>query len=236
VHVGAANARRKRRVRARTLRFVRASRRLLARSRARRVCPELFAEWLRSRLLDRIEVWLADDRMRAPDVLEVLDAFAARNVRGLLVGGWGVEALFGEATRRHADLDIAFPASVPGGVRGQERAAAEALAQLGYHPVDTEGRTGDSGVLAHLMTLRDAVGREVQLLTIVDHAEPPVMTGSIAGRPVPCPSAEAQLTFREGYRQRPIDRHDLELLRGWLAADGLPDRRGPRATWRGGYR
>ncbi len=187
----------------------------MARSRARRLCPPRFAEWLRFRLLDRLEVWLADDVMRAQDVLEALDALAARNVHCWLVGGWGVEALIGDVTRRHGDVDIAFPASVAGGIRAQERAAAEALAQLGYHPV-AEGPTRDRGVMARSMTFRDGVGRTVQLLTIVDHAEDRMTTGIIAGRSVPCLSAEAQLALHEGYQQRPVDRHDLELLRHWL--------------------
>ena len=36
--------------------------------------------------------------------------------------------------------------------------------------------------------------------------------GQIAGRVVPCLSAEQQLRFRQGYELRDVDRHDLDLL------------------------
>ena len=36
--------------------------------------------------------------------------------------------------------------------------------------------------------------------------------GELAGRQVPCVSAETQRLFHQGYEHRPIDRHDLGLL------------------------
>ena len=44
--------------------------------------------------------------MRAQDVLEIVAYLDAAGVRVWLDGGWGVDALLGEQTRPHKDLDI----------------------------------------------------------------------------------------------------------------------------------
>jgi lincosamide nucleotidyltransferase A/C/D/E len=45
-------------------------------------------------------------QISAETVLELLQGFTALGVRVWLDGGWGVDALLGEQTRPHADLDI----------------------------------------------------------------------------------------------------------------------------------
>ncbi len=45
--------------------------------------------------------------MTGTDVLHVLDLLAAGRVRVWVDGGWGVDALLGEQTRPHDDLDLA---------------------------------------------------------------------------------------------------------------------------------
>ena len=45
--------------------------------------------------------------VNSSQVLEVLDLLAAEGVVGWLDGGWGVDALLGEQTRPHIDLDLA---------------------------------------------------------------------------------------------------------------------------------
>ena len=44
---------------------------------------------------------------RAEDVVRVLDLLAAAGIEVWLDGGWCVDALLGEQTREHNDLDIA---------------------------------------------------------------------------------------------------------------------------------
>jgi lincosamide nucleotidyltransferase A/C/D/E len=46
--------------------------------------------------------------MEAADVLEVVDLLAGARVRFWIDGGWGVDALAGEQTRPHLDLDLAI--------------------------------------------------------------------------------------------------------------------------------
>lgn len=46
--------------------------------------------------------------MLLEDVLELLDLFEAVGIEIWLDGGWGVDALLGQQTREHADLDIAL--------------------------------------------------------------------------------------------------------------------------------
>lgn len=44
--------------------------------------------------------------MRASDVIMIINALAAAGVDAWLDGGWGVDALVGEQTRPHDDLDL----------------------------------------------------------------------------------------------------------------------------------
>src|SRR6266496_3049537 len=46
--------------------------------------------------------------LTARDVIEVLDWLDAVGVAVWVDGGWGVDALVGEETRNHADLDLAL--------------------------------------------------------------------------------------------------------------------------------
>jgi lincosamide nucleotidyltransferase A/C/D/E len=63
--------------------------------------------------------------MGPTEVLEVLDRLAVSHLTALLDGGWGVDALIGEQTRRHRDLDLVIAR------RDCPRAQA-ALAALGF--------------------------------------------------------------------------------------------------------
>ena len=158
--------------------------------------------------------------MTAADVLEVLDALDGIASRLWLDGGWGVDALVGEQTREHADLDLAVD-------RRDLSEIERALAPLGYRHDPTVA----PGLPARLV-LRDANGRQVDLhplhldeagdgrqqLSETGHAwgrypaEHLRASGRIAGRPVPCISAELQVRFRLGYEWSERDEHDLGLL------------------------
>ena len=99
------------------LRFVRVAYRLIAATPLRPL--------LRSRLAQRIKRRLVE--MPAELVPEVLGALDEAGVEAWLAGGWGVDALLGEQTRPHLDLDLVFDAD-----RDGERRALEALAELGF--------------------------------------------------------------------------------------------------------
>jgi lincosamide nucleotidyltransferase A/C/D/E len=66
--------------------------------------------------------------MNSHDVSTVLAAFAERNMPAWVGGGWAIDALLGEQTREHTDLDLAFGAE-------QEPEVIDTLARLGYRVV-----------------------------------------------------------------------------------------------------
>ena len=47
--------------------------------------------------------------IKAEKIIELLELFEAHGIDTVVDGGWGVDALLGEQTRPHDDLDIAIP-------------------------------------------------------------------------------------------------------------------------------
>lgn len=86
--------------------------------------------------------------MTVSDVVEVLNRLDLREIEAWLDGGWGVDALLGEQTRPHDDLDLIVRVDDVPGTR-------EVLAKDGFQLV--EGAT-DSNIV-----LRDADGREIDV-------------------------------------------------------------------------
>ena len=181
-------------------------RELAASPAARLVPPEL--RWrVRRRLLP----------VRAADVLEAVEVLGDAGVSAWLAGGWGVDALLGRQTRRHADLDLVLDAN-----EGAERRASRALGRLGFQP--KEDRDLDDGSwISRRLRLQDDAGRIVELLLVdlpgLAAADPavaasagPFAKGTIGGRPVACVSAPVQLALHLGYRPDGIQRHDVHRL------------------------
>jgi lincosamide nucleotidyltransferase A/C/D/E len=156
--------------------------------------------------------------MNPAQVLQVLDRLDANGVTAWLDGGWGVDALLGEQTRPHEDLDLAI-------ARGDCSRAQEALAALGFqHAPEVE-----PGLPARL-ALRAADGRHVDLHPLVLDtdgkgwqelpdggwglypAEGLRGHGEIAGRTVRRTTPELKLRHYLGYPLTDRDRHDLRLL------------------------
>jgi len=153
--------------------------------------------------------------MGAEDVVSVLDALEAADVRADVAGGWGVDALLGEQTREHGDLDLLVEA------QGEAAALAE-LGRLGYRPhvdwrpvriavVDDDGREVDLHPVVY-----DATGHGVQANVAgrepFEYPASDFVDGVIGGRAVRCLSAAAQAALHDGYPARDIDRHDLAVL------------------------
>jgi RimJ/RimL family protein N-acetyltransferase len=153
--------------------------------------------------------------MLAQDVLDVLAALADRNTPIWIGGGWGIDALLGEQTREHADLDVACRAE-------HEATILETLAMLGYRVVldyrparvavaDDDGREID------LHPVRfDAHGIGVLPGLRGEHFDYPpdgFATGLIGGQSVACLSVAQQLRFHTGYQLRDHERQDLANLR-----------------------
>jgi lincosamide nucleotidyltransferase A/C/D/E len=85
----------------------------------------------------------------AQDVLEVLESLTAADVRWWVAGGWAVDALVGEQTRPHNDVDVMVPAD----------ASATVEASLGEHGF----ARADESELPAFLILRDPRGRQVDL-------------------------------------------------------------------------
>lgn len=158
--------------------------------------------------------------MSESEVLQVLDSLERRGIRVWVDGGWGVDALVGQQTRKHSDLDLALD-------REELDRARTALEEHGFaHDPSVE-----PGLPARLV-MRDGKAREVDLHPLAFDergdgwqqlsesgmawgcypAEHLNATGVIRGREVACLSAELQLRFRMGYELTDSDEHDIGLL------------------------
>jgi lincosamide nucleotidyltransferase A/C/D/E len=157
--------------------------------------------------------------MTAADVLEILGLLERAGVQPWVDGGWGVDALLGEQTRPHDDLDLAIPV---GGVE----AARRALEGVGFDTV--------RDWLPVALAMRDPSGREVDLHPLAptpdgggDQAQrdgPPFhyrrpVRGRVAGRAVLCVPAETQVRAHLGYPPTAKDHRDLRLLGERLGLD-----------------
>jgi len=164
--------------------------------------------------------------MRPAGVLQVLDRLEAAGLAVWVAGGWGVDALVGHQTRRHADLDLLLDCT-------DERRALAELALLGYGTVTSERVS--SPLMPRRVAVYDAMGRSVDLhpvdvmrwlATVAaerlagagDPARAAFAEGRIGGRPVPCLSADLQIAAHNGYLWRDADREDFRTLRAMAGA------------------
>jgi lincosamide nucleotidyltransferase A/C/D/E len=152
--------------------------------------------------------------MQLTEVLAVLEVLSKSQCRFWVGGGWGVDALYGQQTRAHRDLDLAVDL----------RDADDAVRTLGGHGyiVDTDWRP------VRVELIHPAVGW-VDLHPVefdesghgrqadvgggwFEYPPGSFSFGSLAGVVLPCLSPRQQLRFRRGYELREVDRHDLHLL------------------------
>jgi lincosamide nucleotidyltransferase A/C/D/E len=175
---------------------------------------------LRSRPVQRLKKRIVS--MPAERVCDVMDALSAGGARAWVAGGWGVDALLGEETRPHTDLDVVVDAE------GEQR-ALEALASLGFEVMRREAVPGR--IWSERIALSDARASVVDLHPAqleeggvrVRHTDGSELfveqrdaftTGGLAGRAVPCLSARLQEELHRGYEVREVDRRDIYGLRG----------------------
>jgi lincosamide nucleotidyltransferase A/C/D/E len=153
--------------------------------------------------------------MELDQVLVVLRALDMAGVRHWVGGGWGVDILVGRRTRAHRDLDLAVDATA-------ETRAVTALQVLGYS-IETDQRPtrvelagpDDCWVDLHPVAFdEDGSGRQADLTGgWFDYPAAAFTSAVIGGRWIACLSADQQLVFHTGYEPRPIDHHDIALLR-----------------------
>ena len=153
------------------------------------------------------------------DVVEIVRSLTDASIDVWLDGGWGVDALLGEQTRAHYDLDIVVRESDVPRLR-------DILARSGFHEKD--------GGKAWNFVVVDPRGREVDIHTVRFDAQGNGLygpdglmypAGSLDGMgkvdelSVCCKTAEAQMADRVGYEWHVSDHHDVRLLNERL---GIP--------------
>ena len=155
--------------------------------------------------------------MTAEDVLWFLREMRALDIAIWIDGGWGVDALLGQQTRRHDDLDIVI----------EERHCAAAVAFLesrGYRDLPRDDSRPCNFVLG------DDAGREIDFHVVAldeegnGHYGPAEAreglypsealrgAGRIAGEPVACTSAAYQMRAHRGYAFDEKDVRDVTAL------------------------
>ena len=152
------------------------------------------------------------------DVHDVLDRLLAAGLEPVLDGGWGVDALLGEQSRPHVDVDVVV-------LRDDLQLAEAALAASGYAGDDSASpglparrvltAADGRGVDLHLV-VRDEAGNGWQEL---DHgawgeyaADGLNGVGVIDGRYVRCVTVQLQVRHHLGYPPREQDLSDLRAL------------------------
>jgi len=149
--------------------------------------------------------------MPASAVLSLLALLEQHAIEVHVDGGWGVDALLGEQTRRHEDLDIALPHKYVPQLR-------ELLAARGYEEVPRPDSWECNFVLG------DAHGHlvDVHSCTFDEHGnnifgvayEPRHLTGSgtIGGHPVRTIPPDIMVQFHTGYDVDEDDYRDVKAL------------------------
>ncbi len=134
--------------------------------------------------------------LKSSDVLEILAWLEAAEVEVWLDGGWGHDALFGEQTRQHDDLDV---------VAGLDEASRliDALGEHGFTVTERESPAAfvltdgdDRQVDVHAVRFDDAGNGFYRMKDGEDWPFPAdglEGQGVIAGRPVRCMTPERQM-------------------------------------------
>jgi lincosamide nucleotidyltransferase A/C/D/E len=150
------------------------------------------------------------------DVIDLYETLENQGVEIWIDGGWGVDALLGEQSRSHSDLDIAIEQKNLPKLR-------ELLQERGYKDIKVEIARDWNFVLG------DEHGREIDVHVIeVDRQGdgiygPPesgekypaaslIGTGLIEGRRVRCISPEWMVKFHSGYALKEKDFQDVSAL------------------------
>ena len=155
--------------------------------------------------------------MNAAAVVELVGALEAAGLRFWLDGGWGVDALLGEQTREHGDLDLIVD-------RADRAELEKAAGALGYRarPGATASNVvlvTDDGRLVDVHPIPfDTRGQGVFVLEDGRRWPfPPAAfsgRGRVLGREVPCLSPDAQVQCHgQGYEPTENDLRDMERLR-----------------------
>ena len=145
-----------------------------------------------------------------------LNLFDELAIKVWIDGGWGVDALLGEQTRAHQDLDIIISWA-------DSAILTEALLARGFVDIHTDDRTDRNFVLGHPSHGRidfhvveptedgGAVYGPGEIDWVITESELNAV-GCIGGREVQCLSIEYQVRSHAGYTLQDTDFADLRAL------------------------
>jgi lincosamide nucleotidyltransferase A/C/D/E len=154
--------------------------------------------------------------LSAADAIELSRLISQAGIDVWLDGGWAVDALLGEQTRPHGDLDIVI----------QERDVSELRIRLSDAGFEEVVRDDSS---AWNFVLEDVTGRSVDAHVVVFDDDGNgiygpaengdvypvgclIGAGTISGHIVRCVTATQLVIFHTGYPLRPQDVHDVTAL------------------------
>jgi Aminoglycoside-2''''-adenylyltransferase. len=149
--------------------------------------------------------------MTASDVIEIVQLFEQNHIELHIDGGWAVDALLGEQTRTHTDLDIA--------IQHKDVAQMRALLEAREYKDVPRDDTWECNFV-----LGDEQGRQIDIHSYTFDAEGKNVygvaypfdsltgEGSINGHLVKCISPEWLVKFHTGYQLDENDYHDVKAL------------------------
>lgn len=174
----------------------------------------------------------------AEEAVAIYQQLTASGFQVWVTGGWGIDALLGEQTRTHKDLDLIVLLDDLLRLRQLLEGEGYGLKMLweeNLRAVDAHGVEMDTAFV-----LRDGQGRELDLhalrldaqrngipawqadegfsFTVQDLAG----MGVIGGAPVRCLTPEMQVTCHTGYALPEYQRADLERLRAKFGTGAAP--------------
>ena len=161
---------------------------------------------------DRISAEIAKKpEMTADDVVDIIKLLERNGIEVYVDGGWGVDALLGEQTRAHADLDIALPHRFVPLLR-------ELLETRGYKDMPRDDTRDCNFVLGddkgHLVDVHSYSFDEngVNIFGVAYCPRHLTGNGAINGYPVKCPPPDVMVEFHTGYVIDDDDYRDVKAL------------------------
>ena len=166
--------------------------------------------------------------MTIGNVYWFLDLFNELGITVWIDGGWGVDALLGDCTRCHKDLDIMIPWA-------DSRVLIEALLERGFVHIYDDDRKDCNFVMTHrshgridfhvgdLMQGGVAVYSPGEIDWVVSESELNA-EGSIGGRKVRCLSADYQVRAHSGYTLQDTDFAEMSALHRQFGVELLAEK------------
>jgi len=149
--------------------------------------------------------------MKAEDVIQIIELLNLNGIEVVIDGGWGVDALLGEQTRKHEDLDVAV-------AHGDVPAIRQILGDIGFLEVPRDDSRECNFVLGddrgRLVDIHSCTFDEERrnIFGVAYPYESLQGKGMINGVAVRCVPPDWMVKFHSGYELDENDFHDVKLL------------------------